>query len=204
MKKCSKCKESKLIVEFSKDKYRKDGLKNQCKSCRKAHYQDNKEQVLAQHKEYYQANREKKLERQKVYKQVNRERIQVNSREFYKTNREQILEQQKAYYLTNQEQIKTYQRKYSQANPDKINAKNAKRRATKLQATPKWLTKEEHRWMELFYLIVKVGKEQGQQFEVDHIVPLQGENVCGLHVPWNLQVIRKTANRIKSNKLGAT
>lgn len=71
-------------------------------------------------------------------------------------------------------------------------AKNMLRYTTKMQATPSWVNKKE---LEEIYLNCPVG------FEVDHIIPLRGKNVCGLHVPWNLQYLTKAENLKKSNKV---
>ena len=79
--------------------------------------------------------------------------------------------------------------------------KSAKYRASKLQRTPQWLDKEDLELIKDEYLMAKKLEEiTGDVYHVDHIVPLQGENVSGLHVPWNLQVIPSKENLSKSNK----
>jgi len=78
----------------------------------------------------------------------------------------------------------------------------AKRRATKHKATPKWLTAYQLEAIELYYIAAKQFSILfGQKLEVDHIIPLRGVNVSGLHVPWNLQLMVDSENRRKNNKV---
>lgn len=87
-------------------------------------------------------------------------------------------------------------------NPVNKLASGAKRRATKLNATPKWLTKQQLHEMKLIYATrLNVTRKTGILHHVDHIVPLNHPEVCGLHVPWNLRVITEEENITKSNSL---
>ena len=122
-------------------------------------------------------------------------------RKYREANREKDLERQRKYRVANREKEREYHRRWSAANRDKRNALDAKRRAAKLQRTPKWLTKEHYKQMEDMY--TKAQRLFGQldvKYNVDHIIPLQGNNVSGLHVPWNLQVITAEENNRKYNK----
>lgn len=127
-------------------------------------------------------------------------------REYQKLNKERRSGYKQKYNESNRDKIlndyRKYRKIYRSINKDKINALNAKRRADKLQATPNWLTKEELQQIEELYEIAQAFKlYTGDAYHVDHIVPLQGKNVCGLHVPWNLQVIPAKENLSKHNKL---
>ena len=96
---------------------------------------------------------------------------------------------------------KEYTAWWQKENQAKVNSYSMKRHTTKLQRTPKWLTKEHHIQIEGFYMLAKeMEKQFGGRYDVDHIEPLQGGNISGLHVPWNLQVLTKEENIRKSNK----
>lgn len=87
---------------------------------------------------------------------------------------------------------------WDQANPGKASAKTAKRRAAKLKATVPWADKEA---IERMYIIARFLTDKvGEPHHVDHIVPLQGKNICGFHVEYNLNVISAKDNCSKSNK----
>ena len=70
------------------------------------------------------------------------------------------------------------------------------------RATPKWLTPEQRKQIVDIYEHMRDCRVvTGEDYHVDHIVPLRGENVCGLHVPWNLQVLPASVNLAKSNEV---
>ena len=101
----------------------------------------------------------------------------------------------------NKEKVNSKNRKYCKNNRAKRNANWYKYFASKIQRTPKWLTKEHFLEIEEFYTISKMFQlYTGQKYHVDHIVPLQGKNVSGLHVPWNLTVLPESENCRKYNK----
>jgi hypothetical protein len=79
---------------------------------------------------------------------------------------------------------------------------SARYRTTKLKRTPKWLSEEQKQEIKNFYWLSKdLRATTGEEYHVDHIIPLTGKGVCGLHVPWNLQVLPKDLNLSKHNKV---
>jgi len=101
----------------------------------------------------------------------------------------------------NHENTKLVKTAYKKNNPSKTLALGAKRRSAQLKRTPTWLTENDH-WMieQAYELSVLRTKLFGFAWHVDHIIPLQGKYVSGLHVPINLQVIPATENLRKANK----
>jgi 5-methylcytosine-specific restriction endonuclease McrA len=92
----------------------------------------------------------------------------------------------------NRELEQTIKNEYNRNNRPRMNGLAASRRANKLKATPFWADKQ---------ILKEVYDECPVGMVVDHIVPLQGKIVCGLHVPWNLQYLTQSENSKKSNKL---
>lgn len=118
-----------------------------------------------------------------------------------KNNPDKVKAHNTVQYERHTEKIKTNARRWEKQNPVKVRAKTRLMQAKKRQRSPHWLTADD-RWMivQAYELAALRTKMLGVPFEVDHIVPLQGKNVSGLHVPENIQVIPAIANRAKSNR----
>ena len=113
-------------------------------------------------------------------------------------NKDDAAAYQRDYYASNREKALALKKKYQAANPDKMAAKEANRRAAKLQRTPRWSNLEE---IEEYYEQAKyITESSGTPQHVDHVIPLQGERVSGLHVSDNLCILPAAENLSKSNR----
>lgn len=113
----------------------------------------------------------------------------------YYSNKESYLSKMKEYNKENKEARSTYYKQWRENNLDKVAAKESKRRATKVKATPSWANFKE------IQHIYNIAKEKN--LAVDHIVPLKSKYVCGLHCEDNLRCISFELNLKKSNKYWA-
>lgn len=119
----------------------------------------------------------------------------------FKTDKKQCLKRKQLERVKNPEKFKILQTDWVQRNRGIKNAHTAKYRAAKLQRTPVWLTSEHLNTIQKWYVrsnLIKIFT--GENWHVDHQVPLQGTNVSGLHVPWNLQLLPMEENSSKRNK----
>ena len=115
---------------------------------------------------------------------------------------EKLLERKKAEYQRNKQARLKQKKIYRQENRGKINALVAARKKVIRQRTPKWIT-DDGKWIikEAYELAALRTKIFGFSWHVDHVIPLQGKNVSGLHVPENLMVIPGIENIKKKNKV---
>ena len=132
---------------------------------------------------------------------VSFEKYTVAVANYRKNNLDKVKALNANYYENNTNKVKSKQANWQKNNSDKVNALNAKRHSAKLKRTPPWLTDDHLSQMQTFYTKAKqLTVQTGIVHHVDHIVPLQGKTVSGLHVPWNLQVLTQSDNCSKSNR----
>ena len=188
-KQCSKCGEEKPVAEFYKAKNKKDGLRGECKSCSKS-----------VNKSYYKSNAEQIKERTTQYrldnKEARRDKDRATKQKWCEENEDRVAQYRKKH--NGSEKHKAACSRWCKNNRAKGRAYLAKYRAAKLQQTPSWASEQ---LIAAYYAEAKRLEElTGIKFHVDHIIPLQGELVSGLHVESNLQLLMAHENLGKSNK----
>ena len=135
--------------------------------------------------------------RLKAFREANPEKCRQHVRNWIRNNPERQKAANKNWSERNRDKCNAIKRAWNKRNPDKCNARSSEYRARKLNATPLWADRVENDYV---YHAAQVIKEvYGTTWHVDHIVPLQHDKVCGLHVANNLQLLSPTDNCRKSN-----
>lgn len=185
IKTCRLCNEEKQISDFHRHCGRKDGLTSECKVCRSAierlRYQSSAEKIRARMAEYRKAKPEI----------IKRWRDQ---------NGDRLSEYERLRWLLNKEQMTEKRQQWGLKNPDKVYAILARRRAAKLNAVTDWDQELDDLVISEAARLAKLRETAtGVKHHIDHVVPLQGRKVCGLHNAYNLAVIPAIENLKKKN-----
>lgn len=187
MKVCTKCGVEKSFSEFYKRSSSKDGFCIWCRACMRAYK-----------RVYTNANADKVRAYNSGWRRNNPQKVKENAARFYQNNSEKVKETVRSFYRANSADKIKYQSEYKKINRDKTNADCAKRRAAKLRASPEWTSDE---GIKQYYLIADYLSDFfGMEFNVDHIVPLQSDLVCGLHWEGNFSIMLGAWNIAKGNR----
>lgn len=180
MKFCRNCEKLLPLEEFPiRGEASRAYAKGTCFSCKKKkkrnYYETNKASILAKQAAYQKSPHVKKY--QAAYFQLNKEKNYAATKRW----REKNPQKQKEILANDYLSRKHFWRGYV-----------AKRRAVLLQAIPAWADRKE---------LERIYRNCPEGMHVDHIIPLSGKGVRGLHVPWNLQYLAAKENMQKGNRI---
>lgn len=172
MKKCSQCGEEKDRELFYRKYSARDGLASCCKECK-----------LAKNREWYHANSKKRIAQTNIWRDNNPGAVKRS---------------QKKYYDSNSKKRIHNAAKWAAKNRGRVAKREADRRASKILATPVWANQK---YISLWYDFAKIESDRtGRRVQVDHIIPLKGKLVCGLHCARNMQLLFIEDNSSKNNR----
>jgi len=141
------------------------------------------------------------IEYQRAYGAKNAARIAAAKAQWKLDNKAHVEAKDRAYALANPEKKTAARKKWSTANPGKDLAAKALNSQARQKRVPTWLSDDDKWFIEQIYDLAALRTRLlGFSWHVDHIIPLNGKKVSGLHVPSNLQVIPAVENLRKHNR----
>ena len=187
---CKCCNEDKSFDNFARNSRYKWGFKSYCKDC------ENKKS-----RETYSKTIGYQRERSKTYRLNNAEKERRRSKAYSENNKERISSRKKKYRELNWYLVRDREKKYYQSNTHKWVHYNKIRDSLKKERLPKWTSTSDIKVIECYYSLAnRLSSCLSIPHHVDHIIPLQGTVVSGLHTPLNLEVIPAKLNLQKGNK----
>ena len=216
MHKCTRCGLTKPPSEFYKATKNPSGLQSRCKECSKEatrewlaknpgktaeyckRYEENNPDRRKELREISNAAyAQRRLELGRIREEKNREKRNAQARVRIAKNPERHNDKGRVWREANPEKSKVIFKKWRDANPGVAAANSARWRAAMLRATPAWA--DQRKIAEFYETVDGLGMWTGDRYHVDHIVPLRGRTVCGLHTQANLQILTLKENVAKGN-----
>lgn len=193
MKLCGRCKEVKPCSEFypRRDRCGGNGLQARCKTC-----------IKAVSKEYVVKHPERVRAWKLVSERARRLRAGAKVRQ-YRTAEEsaelnRIYGRERYHAWATHKLVMAGIKVWRQRNPERVREYGAKQKVLRAKAKCAWADADKIR---TFYAkAIRLTAETGIAYHVDHVVPLRGKTVCGLHNEFNLQVLTASENCAKQNK----
>jgi len=148
----------------------------------------------------YKNNREKQYAAWRKWYEAHKDTHHARSRRWQRENPDQVKKTSKLWAAANPEKVKATHKRHIKKHPEAYTARSVASVARRAKRVPSWLSADDKWMLRQAYALAKLRtKIFGFVWEVDHVLPLRGTTVSGLHVPTNVQVIPKALNRAKSN-----
>lgn len=128
---------------------------------------------------------------------MNADRKRESDARYQRVNRDRVLERVRTWKAANPSKVRAYAQQDLKNNRARFVAQTAKRRAAQRNAVPSWADAD---LVADIYAYATIMRAHGVDCQVDHVVPLNSDLVCGLHTPANLTVLGRIENQSKNNR----